>query len=351
MAVKKKTQSKDQLNYAGLMKELKSGRLRNVYLLYGEETYLIRHLLNTILDLALAPSTKDLDCRKLDVRSKPSTLRFSELADELRTPAFLSPRRVLILEDTNLFQSGSASYQDQCLELLDACSDYAVLIFVESKVDKRSRKLLNEISARGAAVECQPEELSTLIDWSRHFLKRYGIELRPSAAESLVERCGRSMQMLKNELQKISLACRGEGRDVVDEHYVDAVSIQDIRAGIFQLSDAVAAGQPEEALRLYRNLLEQKSAPQYILFMLARHFRQLLTAQNCPNTKQLMETLDCGRFVADKLWKQRNRFSPAQCRYIYLLCADSDWQIKSGQNDEQSALELLLLQALRPPLD
>lgn len=349
MAAKRSKQS--EYDYARCIKELRNGTLQNVYLFYGEENYLIQHLLNSLISLALNPESKELDMGKIDAQNKPSSLNFSKLADELRTPAFLSPRRVLLIQNSGLFTPSGANYAESAMRLLEASNDYAVLVFVEEKVDKRSKKFLQALQKYGAAVECKAEELNTLMAWCRQYLARYEINMTPAAAESLTERCGRSMLMLKNELDKLSLACRGEGRHEIDEAYIDAVCISDIRGTIFQLTDAAAAGNAEETFRLYHNLLEQKSAPQYILFMLARHFRQLLTAQSSPDIGYLMKALNTGRFVANKLWRQRGRFTPRQARYLYLLCAESDRKIKSGQNDEQSAVELVLLQALRPPVD
>ncbi len=351
MAARAKKKQKNILTYNECMRELKDGKLRNLYLLYGEEDFLLKHLRKTITELALDPAAAELDGLTIDAKGKASSLEFSSLRNMLRTPPFLSPRRVIVIENSGLFAGGTGAYFKAASALFADANDGAVLIFQEEKVDKRSRKMLNALLEHGVAAECDAENLAVLIAWSRQYLQRYKINLLPQAAESLVERCQRSMTLLRQELQKLGLACREEGRTTIDEAYVDAVCIEDIRGRIFDLSDAVAAGQAERALQLYHNLLEQKNAPQFILFMLARHFRQLLTAQHSADKRELMQALGCGRFVADKLWRQKNCFTPKQARTIYLLCAESDWAIKSGQNDEKSALELLLLQALRPPED
>lgn len=352
--VTKKSQSKTgdstALSYAKVMQELRAGVLRPLYLLYGEEEYLSQHVLQTILGLALNPAAKSLDGRQLDAQSKPSQLSFSQLAQELKTPAFMSPKRVLIIRDSALFTSAGNSYVESAAQLLDAVNPYAVLVFFEAKVEKRNRKLLQEIDKKGARVETSAEDLPTLLNWSKKYLQRYGIQISGDAAESLAERCGRSMQQMRMELAKLSLAARGSGRTMIDEAYINEVCIPDVRGSIFQLTDAIAQQQSEQALRIYSNMLEQRTAPQYILFMVARHFRQLLVASEAASVQDLMSRLACGKFVADKLWRQKAKFKQEQLSFIYLLCAESDYGIKSGKMDESNALELLILQALRPPL-
>ncbi len=340
-----------EYSYKQTMQELKQGVLHPVYLLYGDEAYLREHVLKTIEKLALDPAAADLDGRTLELEGKPARLAFNELAQELKTPAFLSERRVLVLKDTGLFSSGGSSYYDDCMLLLEAVNPHAVLVFDESKIDKRSKKLLQEIDQRGRRVELAAETVGELIAWVTAYLNRYEIRIQRAAAESLVERCGRSMHLLRNELQKLSLAARREGLGQIDEAYVDDISIPDIRGTIFQLTDALAGHQSEDALKVYSAMLEQKTAPQYMLFMIARHFRNLLVASSTDSVQELMSRLNCGKFVADKLWRQKNKFSPKQLRYIYILCADTDYGIKSGKLTDDNGLELLILQALRPPTD
>ncbi len=335
--------------YTEIMRELKSGRLRPLYLLYGEEEFLLEHVLRTIEEQALVPGAEELDSRVLDCGGKPQKLAFSTLSQELQTPAFLSPRRVLILKNTALFTPSGNPYADQALSLISAVNDYSVLLFVEEKIDKRSKKLLNVVDSRGLRVELAAKDSYELQNWAKAYLQRYGIRMTPQAAESLVERSGRSMLQIRSELQKLSLACRREKRELVDEALVDEICIPDLRGTIFQLTDHIAQHNSEEALRIYRTMSSQKTAPQYILFMIARHFRQLLAASAASSVQSLMKQLQTGKFVAEKLWNQKRKFSAKQLQYIYLLCANTDYGIKSGKIAEDQALELLILQALQPP--
>ncbi len=335
--------------YAEVMQELKAGVLRPLYLLYGEEEFLREHLLRQILDLALAEGAKQMDARVLDLQGKPQKVSFAELRQELQMPAFLSPRRVLVLKNSGLFTPSGNAYAEACVDLLSGVNEYAVLLFVEEKIDKRSKKLLKEVDSRGVRVELSAKDPYELQNWARAFLQRYQIRLTPQAAESLVERCGRSMLQMRNELQKLSLACRREGRELVDETYVDLVCIPDLRGTIFQLTDAIAQQNSEMALDYYRSMISQKTAAQYILFMIARHFRQLLVASSAASPQALMKQLQTGKFVADKLWNQKRKFTKQHLLQIYLLCANSDYGIKSGKIAEEQALELLILQALLPP--
>jgi DNA polymerase-3 subunit delta len=335
-------------NYLKLMQEIKEEKIRPLYLFYGEETYLLNHALKAIEQVLGTDAAGQIDKQDEDYANKIDRIPFNDLAFSLMTPAFIASKRLIILRRTALFDKTlSDDMLDNLIHLLDATNPYAVLIFVEDKIDKRRKKNLQAVQEKGLLVEFSKEKSDSLKRWGAAFLGREGIKITGDALDSLISRCDNDMLLLRSELEKIALAFKGQNT-VVNLELLNQIALPDIQGTIFNLTDNIAAKNAQNALMLYQNLIEQRQSPQYILFMVGRHFRQLAVALNCRNVEDVKTKLNVVDFVARKLWQQKRTFSKEQVEAIYLLVADTDYKIKSGQIPEAMGMELLLLQALEP---
>ena len=81
--------------------DLKKGKVAPCYLLYGEEEYLIQESLRDILDLLVPPSDRDFGLFFLD----GSEADFDLLRDRLSAPSLLGGRKVVVVKNTEIFQS------------------------------------------------------------------------------------------------------------------------------------------------------------------------------------------------------------------------------------------------------
>ncbi|MDD3248850.1 MAG: DNA polymerase III subunit delta [Smithella sp.] len=81
--------------------DLKKSKVAPCYLLYGEEEYLIQEALGDILDLLVPPSDRDFGLFWVDGNDAD----FDLLRDRLSTPSLLGGRKVVVIKNTEIFQS------------------------------------------------------------------------------------------------------------------------------------------------------------------------------------------------------------------------------------------------------
>lgn len=345
LAEKRTTQS-GQVLYAGLIKDVKAGQIKPVYLLWGEETFLIADIVKRLKQQLLAAEALELDFSTFDADGLPARLDWIKIRTELQTPPFLSVKRVLYIKNSGLFKAAVNLSPDQN-EAMEAClahqASWACLIFKEEKVDKRTKKLLNIVQQHGSAVELTRMDLNGLINWSAAYLKRYDLKISRLAAESLIDRCEADMQKLSNELNKLRLYAQSVGLRELNQAEIDGVSVPDLRGSIFDLTDALAVGDAGKALRLYRLLRQNKEAGSLILFMLARHIKQLACARSAGREELLSALMKLPPFVLRRLIQQSKRFNIEQLGTMYTLCHERDRLIKWGKMDEEIALEALIV--------
>jgi DNA polymerase-3 subunit delta len=124
-----------------------------------------------------------------------------------------------------------------------------------------------------------------------------GIVLAPDAAPYLVQRCGHDISLLINELEKCALRAGPDNR--VTRQIIDEMTRRLPQETIFSLTDALGERRTAHALGLLRELIESGDAPQQIISMLARHWRQLLQARALLDAKLPLDGSTLSRLPDD----------------------------------------------------
>ena len=118
-------------------------------------------------------------------------------------------------------------------------------------------------------------------------------------------------------------------------------------ARIWDLTDAVVAGDERKALASMRTLLEDGQAPQLLLFMLVRQYRQLALIKDL-RTRGDRRPRCCAsleqRYRLNTLTTLAARYGWGQIRGGVRALLDADLGVKRGLRDDESSLQLVLHQ-------
>ncbi|MBV9468289.1 MAG: DNA polymerase III subunit delta [Abitibacteriaceae bacterium] len=135
------------------------------------------------------------------------------------------------------------------------------------------------IEKHGLIIDCTvgPKNAERAIAVVNQEAARRNIPLADGAAEHLVGRSGYDIAHLLNEMEKCALRA-GIG-EIVTPSIIDEMTKRAAQETIFDLTDALGERKMPRALGLLRELTEGGEAPELILVMLVRHFRQLLQAR------------------------------------------------------------------------
>src|SRR3974377_1325546 len=88
------------MNYLQILDEIKKGKVRSLYLLYGEEGYFIRQIEQAIIKTVLDPDQMDTNLMSFD--RDPSV---SELVGLIETVPFMGGKNLILIKGTALFRS------------------------------------------------------------------------------------------------------------------------------------------------------------------------------------------------------------------------------------------------------
>ena len=131
---------------------------------------------------------------------------------------------------------------------------------------------VKHLEAAGVLVECRLMGARALEQWIQARLSARGLQVSRDGVELIAERAQGNLHAAAQTIERLSLlgADGRTGLDVVREAAVD-----EARYGLFDLADAALSGNVQTALRMLARLRETGSAPEQVLWVLARDLRLL----------------------------------------------------------------------------
>ena len=347
------------MDYRTAMEQIAREPLRSVYLLHGEEGYLLRRLTAAILDKALAPDEREMNLAVLD-RDPP----LPQLIGLLETAPFIGDKNVVLIRQSLIAAAarkekdgdeaadggkGSAPPgEERFLTLLANMPAYGLLILLTGKADKR-RKIYKTIEKYGMVVEAPSLKGKELRIWLTGRLNELRLKLAPDATEYLLAAVSLmpqvSLDFIENELEKARLYQGGQG--VITLAGLQQTLSAAPEISVFAMLEALSQKHLAEALQLLAAQLTAGEHPVKLLALLARQVRQLwqtreLSAQGY-GSREVAEYFKVPPFIGEKLLKQSRSFSEAALKQALLTLADTDRDLKSGRASPL-ALERLMIE-------
>ena len=318
-----------------LSEEIKSGELKQVYILYGEEAYL-RNQYKEKIKNALLGEGDAMNFHYFEGKD----VRVGEVIDLAETMPFLAERRVIMLENSGLFSRGG----EELADYLTSLSQTAYFVFVELTVDKRSR-LYKSATAKGRAIEFKAQDEMTLKRWILGFLKKENKNITERDLNLFLDKTGSDMENIRGELEKLFCYCME--RDVITAQDIEAVCTKQVSSQIFDMINAVAERRQKTAMNLYYDLLTLKEPPMRILFLITRQFNLLLQVKELKNkgydANTIGEKVGLAGFIARKYVAQAAKFKETDLRRALTDCVEAEEAVKTGRMNDVMSVELLIV--------
>lgn len=316
--------------------DIKRQEFKRIYLLYGEERYLIRQYRDKLKNALASPDdTMNFSSFEGD------DINVKEIIDLAETLPFFADRRVIFIEDSKLFKKGGDDLGDYLAELPDT----TYFVFIEEEVDKRS-KLFKAVGKHGNAIEFGKQTDETLMKWVGGRISREGKNITQAAYQSFIAKTGTDMQNIEKELEK--LLCYTMEKSVIEPEDVEAITTEQISNKVFEMVDAIASHKQKHAMELYYDLLALKEAPMRILFLITRQFQILMTVKVMGNqgfgNKDIAAKAGCPEWAVRKYQGQAKAFSLEQIKQAIEDGVNYEEAVKTGKMNDQMAVELFIVQ-------
>lgn len=318
-----------------IRQDIKNNEYKRVYLLFGEEVFLV----NSYKKQLKAAITGDDTMNYTLLEGKDVTPQDIMLAAD--TMPFFADRRLVMVEDSGLFKKES----NELAEYIPEIPDTSTVVFVESQVDKRNR-LYKKVKETGHVAEFARQSENELKKWIIRYLGNSGKKITGQALQLFMDMTGDDMENIIHELDKLE-SYIGDKSEIYPED-VDNICTRQTVSRIFDMIGAVSAGNQDEALKLYYDLLANREPSMKILRLISNQFNQLLIAQDLRSRgcdrNEIAGKMGKSPYIAGKIAEQAKRFKDGELERCVSLCAASDEDIKRGRITDNMAVELVIVE-------
>ena len=325
-----------------IKKQIKEKSFYKVYLLTGDEPYLIlqaKHMLkNGMIREGDTMNYAEFTDAKVDINT---------LQELVFTYPFFSEKRLLLLDGTGILKTG----KDEFVNIMDNMPETTCILICESEVDKRS-KVYKWIKKNGYIVEFLKKNQTekVLLRWISALLGKEKKKIRENDAIYFLQKVGDDMFQIKNETDKL-IAYVGEKEEITKED-IDAITSGEVQDKIFDLVDAIARGNKPAALGYYNDLILLKEPPMHILFLIVRQYRILHIISNMRTLRKpddaIAKTAGIPRFAIRKNEQQLRGYGEKTLERCIEECIQIEEDIKTGKIGDQIGVEALICKLLLP---
>jgi DNA polymerase-3 subunit delta len=314
-----------------------------VYVLAGDEAFLKRQVLAALERLLLG----DADPAFAWTVHPGATADWSAVRADLDTLPFLSPRRVVVIDQADPFVTRHRAALEKYVGQ-PAKSGVMILDVKSWPATTKLAKLVPD----AATVVCKALQSHRLAPWCvSRAQARYGKRLDADAAGWLVELVGPEMGLLDQELAKLAVYI-GD-RPAVTREDVDRLVGRSRAAETFKIFDAIGSGQPAEALAILARLFEQGEDALQLLGAFSWQLRRLAQVSRLARAGRslaaALEEVGVPPFARAGVEQQLRHLGRRRLDRLYDWLLEADLAMKSsGALPPRVLLERLVVRLARP---
>lgn len=321
------------------LQQVQSGAISGAYLFEGPEENLKAEALEALRAAILPAGLEELNESIMDAPA-PDAIRAA-----CETMPFMADKRLVIVRDQPGL-TGRQEADESLVSYLPDVPDSCVLIFLcVGKADGR-KKMCTALKKLGRIVTFAPMTDDEVNAWVVRTFRDMGKGCSHQTASRLVFTTGRDTAQLQTEIAKLA-AYAGEKGEVTDAD-VDVVATRSLECTVFNMVDAVVAGQEGKAFGYLRDMLMNGEDRIGILAMLLRQFRLMQHVKIMQYEKvavpAIKQKLGIAPFAADRMLRQAANYSGGAIKQAVDICLNTEYMVKSGQMNVEGSLETAMLQ-------
>lgn len=362
------------MSYKEFANQIKSGNIKSVYLLYGQESYLLdkaKELLQenvvtafpelnyialdgdnlTVEQLQNACETFPFGCeKKLVVVRHPGFLKRAGNKKDEEEEAEQSEADNEEKQEESVKKDGGE--QKRYLELFDELPESSCLLLLYYGELGKSKKLFDSIKKNGEVFEFARIDRDDLTKWVKNSFGKHGkkpgfkeLDYFIALSGYLDKNTDKNLYDLENEINKIA-AFTGNS-DTVSTQDIEAVMPKNLENDIFKLINSCADKKVAESLSIFNDLLMQGEEAFGILAMITKQVRTMIAVvelnQKGMDTKAAASRLKVHEFYAKNCLNYGRKIGMKGLVNALNNSVEVENSVKTGKMDKRLALEMFMM--------
>ena len=347
------------MSYKEFLTDIEKKQLKRVYLLFGKEMYLKDVIISEIKEKYLDSSFETLNYIHIDGKKTTD----DEIINACETLPFMSEKKIVVVEDLDIFKSKSkdesGEREEKQVEELDKyilnMNESTCLIFIckEEKIDSR-KKVVKNIKKSGLIVELDKLKGDELERWVSNQFKEHGKKILKNdilyfltLSSYLEKSTNKTLYDLENEINKI-ISYIGIRQEVSKED-IDSISSKSLENDIFKLVDFIGQKNTAMAISIFNEMIIGGEPIQKIMYMIVRQVRLLFMTKLLHEKGYSIGTIGqkinvYHNFIVQKLINQGRNFTTEELLNGLKKCVSTDENIKTGKIDGKLGMEVFIVE-------
>ena len=334
-----------QATVENLLQRIAKGQSIPAIVLLGSDPYLRDQCRNALVEKFIVEGAREWAVSRISAIGGG----LQDLLQRAQMAPMLSPRQVLILQDTEALERGGDDALERITDALAAYLEdpapFSIVVFEAEQLDRR-KKLFKTLAASALLVELSADVDPTAL--ALHMARELGANITPEAAAELADAANGAPAKIRLELEKLLLYATGRQITAAD---VDALVVSARKYTVWKLADAFAARDRRASMEFLDSLLREGEQPAGIVGALSWMYRKLVEARELPagtNPFSAARELGMRPEAAAIALQQARKIPREQLLAGIAILAEADSVLKSGAPNPRATLEFVLARLTSP---
>ncbi len=324
-----------------LRKEIQKGKIKPVYLLFGDDSYLVNHYSSLIVKKTISPNDP------FNYHHFEGDINCENIVNACNQMPMMADKKCVVVDDFDISKA-SKDDMDNLFAVVGDPSEDCVLIFKFDGV-QFSEKGKNEAAlisrcekGGGMAVSLNHRSKAALSSMLSKGAAKRGVKLPDSVSKYLIESVGEDINVLSRELDKI---CAFVKTGDVSKETVDKVCTKTVDASVYDYVDVVVEGNATSALKLLDGMFYMHFEPYVILFWVCSRYTDIYRVYSASKQgkpiSQVSSDFNYGKkaFVLDRLKKKVTNLDFDTVKKSMDILVETDNKLKLNGADARTVLE------------
>ncbi|MBQ9070119.1 MAG: DNA polymerase III subunit delta [Clostridia bacterium] len=335
-----------------LKNKIKSGDVGGAYVFSGEEDYLKKHYLSEFASVCCPDEAFGLFNR---VIFDGADIDMAEIAEAIKSPPMMSDFKLIEWKYPDL-EHMKESDKKLLEEIALSLKDYPYITLVlfadidgfNPGTQKRPSKLASRLAKSFNVINFEKSTDAQLIGWLRRHFDAEKIAVDNKTLSALIFRSGHSMEILSNEVKKLSAYAKANTIGAITEKEVDFVASATLECDAFALSGAITDKNREKAFVALRDMMMRRIEPSAVLATLSRSFGELVTValllDEGMDAKDIENALGWNQYKIKICINSAKKWGLAKLSLATARLRELDAESKSGGISGYKTLEMFICQ-------
>lgn len=318
-------------------KELVGSGRSGGFLFFGEEPYLKRNAIAKLREQIVDEAFSVFN----HIRIVGSSYSAESLRDAIAAPPMMSEKKLIELDELGVSDMKKSELDELCrvLEMLPRY-DYSLLVlnaeddFDAGALPKKPSAVYKQLCEVLVPVNFERATEAQLKGWvTRHF-KAAGVVIGALECSEFVSFCGKGMDGLLCEIEKLSAYVLSHGGNTVTSEAIRQVCSRSEESDAFALVNAVLSGKSDAAFEALGDMKRRRIEPIAMLGSISRVYADLISVRVLLDkgltSYDIASRMKMHEYKAKLYCNSARSAKTEKLKRAIALCLEADLELKSG---------------------